>query len=708
MNDILNPVESLRRRQRDLWVVSSLVILALAVGVVMLWPKVEALASRHLGQWFPRGVLLGELLLLVGLLIVYTARKGRQLHELVLHIVEEIRQKEQLSDRLTQTRSVLEVSSRVDLGRGATESLQRVVRGMGDCLRSDRVALYCARDKNALQRAAQHATSKAAADSPDAEYEDALASLGQRSGKTLVVDDTSDLKSLGVFVPRPSAAKVSLVIPLGIESGIVGAAVVRNPFDGEALDDSAADMIAVISGFAAAVVKNLYTFQRVSDRFHELERNHRLLTSHQRDITEMETVNTLNRVAHGLLHAISGPLTAIDLYSGMLSKTITSETQEARDGIRQEIAELRDKIQGLIQFTQDYRARFELLDLGESLNIALALRGQSLSAHGIQVKFKAHPNLPLTMVDPLRIRQLFLSVLEFAEDTLLKEPEPRELTVKLYPSSGFLRIVFAFRASEEVNSILLAVLNPNTEFDAAQQNHGLGLCVATNIARMHQGNVTTDSSAGALSLTVEIPIRRDPPPLNARHGADARSAGSPAGTGNALEVIDRLIRAESSLPRVRSSFGPVEPLQSSRPAPPSHSSVQKLRPRSSLPSDFDRVFAAATEPQPPPSALPSSPRIGVQTPVHPEPDLRPVGDRPLPPGQLAKELPAAPHYSMYQERPTVDANRPGLEQVFPPEEVWSGDEKGQDKNPPSGKRPSVTAPLLDRGAVENALKLFDL
>ena len=76
-------VESLCSRQRDLWVTTSIVIVALAIGVAMVWPDVESVAVDRFGARFPGHVLLGDLLLLVFLLLVYTARRSGQIQRLL-------------------------------------------------------------------------------------------------------------------------------------------------------------------------------------------------------------------------------------------------------------------------------------------------------------------------------------------------------------------------------------------------------------------------------------------------------------------------------------------------------------------------------------------------------------------------------------------------------------------------------------------------
>ncbi len=113
-------------RHRDLRIATTLVIVALAGGLALLWPAVQERVIARFGPFFPSRFLLGELLVLVALFVVHVWRKAGHIERLVARLLDERDRREALTVRLTQARAVLEASAQLQLDQDAVAS--RVVR----------------------------------------------------------------------------------------------------------------------------------------------------------------------------------------------------------------------------------------------------------------------------------------------------------------------------------------------------------------------------------------------------------------------------------------------------------------------------------------------------------------------------------------------------------------------------------------------------
>lgn len=672
-------------RQRDLRLVTSMVILVLAAGFLLLWPSVEDAAIARFGESFPSNVLQAELIFLVSFLILYLWMKGRQIDHLYRDLSQEKGVSRDLKDRLAQARAVLETSAGVHVEQDSGEALQTILKCVTESLRGDRGAFYrLSPDGSSLEREAVFPSSSQAPHPGILAFEDQMARLVMAGGGTLILDSAVDPTEYGIQTSWEPSFRTLAICPMIVDDRAAGALLIRNVADCAAdVPEESQELLEIFASFAAGVIRNLRVFREVADRNAQLDRAHRSFTRHQRELVEIETVTSMATIANTLAHALSSPMTSIHGYSEILCSQPDDprSLRRSREGLHREIVNLRDRLQNLIDFISHYRAKYELCDLCAVLESAAQLRIQRLGRSNLDLQLKTYKDLPLTVVDSVRIRQVFLSVFDFIEESVRNEKQRLPVHARILPYSGQIRVQFCFHGREGALELIKRLLNPNVELGAVHREHGMTLAIASNIVRHHLGDISVEMfDDQRLLITIDLPIRRDIPtqpkklfPIQVDESASGLSSMEQA-------IVD--------------IFGPDE----DSPVPPGDVPTREAL------EEADEEYkgssdepAAAFEPDPPA--------------VERREDARREVERPRP---AATRRPAEPTAPADEPRELLPLSEPapsgpdgaGLDEIFGPGQLWSGDSTTPVKPPPPRTR-RETAPLLDPSEVDNALKLFD-
>jgi len=713
---------------REIRVVGSLMIFVLAGGFAMLYPSVQKAVVERFGPNFPSFTLVAELLVLVGLFVAYLWRKSCQVERLVREIVEGRERTLKLEDGFSRARSVAQASGQLHVDEDAAASLVKVLQCVIEALHASRGVLWRQRaDQRPLEREAVFPSSPKAPDPLDLAFEDEIASKVLATGKTIRVDERSDLSKLGIEVERPRRYAKSLVaVPLLVDHKAVGALLLCDAnLEAAASGDAEAhprEMLEICVGFAAGALRNLRKFQTVARRNDELNRARNLLSQHQRELAEIDAVATMSRVAKSLAHGMSGPLTAISGYTDVVltTKPDALTLQGAREGLRREIDALKQRLHKVVEFTQTWRRAYGVVDLNQVVETAVALHSEPLRARGVTCRFDPHPGLPYTVADPVRLRQVFLCLLSFVRGAL-REGSSAEMRVRTLADSGTLLVYIDFPGRAGLTELVAPLLDPNVEVTTLARERNLDLPVAVSILRDHRGDLEIETLEDlGTRIIVQLPVLSEAPEL---HPAE------PDPDVSLDEVLNRIFGddAESTAPvhpmpqrRVAAAAAPVPPRHTPVSiAPPHHAAaapvataapmmmspeISPLRPT----GDAAKPAAAAAKPAMPvsPLAKPAQPAA----PAKPVQPMAPAASRPAAPVSPSQTRPAAPATPAQPlPPPATGPEGAGLNELFQPSEMWRGAPPIQAPKRPV--EPTKDAPsrftLLEHAEVEGALKLFD-
>lgn len=657
-------------RHRDLRLATTMVIATLAGGLALLWPAVQERVVARFGPFFPSRFLLGELLLLVALFLIHVWRKAGTIERLVADLLAARGRGAALEERLAQARAVLTASAQLQLDDDVIESLRSILRCMTEALQAKRSVLWRQRaEGRAPEREAVFPSSDVAPDPLHFAFEDEVARKVVATGAMLVIDESTDLRQIGIAAARPRGGPACHVAaPLVLDGKAVGAVLLCEPNLQAIGDESPLALLEVFSGFAAGVLRNLRIFQQIARRNGELLRARQLLCDHQRELAEIDAVSTMSRVAKSLAHGLSGPLTSIAGYVDVALTTPPEAltVQSAREGLRHEVAELKRRLQSVVEFTETWRREYGVADLNQIVETAVALQAEPLRARGIGCRFEPHAGLPFTVADATRLRQVFLSLLTFLRDAVAAGPS-REVRVRTLAEAGMLRVQVDFAGRPDLARWCAPLLDPNVDVSMLQKEHHVELPVAVAIVREHRGNLEMHlREDGTTRITVELPV------LDAAPDA---VAATPAGEETFEQVLARIC---------------------GDPPPP----APERAPAASAPRKAEPIVVAVA---PPEAAREETPAAATHEPAAPAPAAAPkVAAPPAAEPKAAEPAPRAPRLVL--PAPSGPANA-GLEDLFSPGELFQGGTPRKAVMKPRSSEPRRS--LLDEAEIEGTLSIFD-
>jgi len=222
-------------------------------------------------------------------------------------------------------------------------------------------------------------------------------------------------------------------------------------------------------------------------------------------MVEKEKMVAIGQMAAGIAHEIGNPLSSISSIVQMLKRKPGIGRQEDQLALIQtHIQRISQTVRQLAGLARPVPERWELVDLGPTLEEAIALVSFDRRAKGVRIEFEKPGRLPRTYAVRGQLQQVFINLLLNAFDAM---PEGGALTVRSKDAGR--AIVFAFTDTGRGISAAIGRRVFEPFFTTKEQGHGtgLGLSVSYGIVQKHGGRIDFESGNGSgTTFTLELPI----------------------------------------------------------------------------------------------------------------------------------------------------------------------------------------------------------
>ena len=223
-----------------------------------------------------------------------------------------------------------------------------------------------------------------------------------------------------------------------------------------------------------------------------------------REREEKKTLEILGQVAAEAAHRMRNPLVPIGGFARRLAKQVQEpKCREYAETIVRETERLESILEGLLRFSKQKKAKVVLSDLNEIIREAEKIIVEDLiKEKQIRTELKLNPEIPLLLLDPLEIRDVFLDILRNAVEAIEKEgiisirSEKQENKVKIFISNtGCI--------DEE---IIDHILDPF--FTTKPGSSGLGLASVIRTLDAYGGElkVVNDVQARQATFVIKLPL----------------------------------------------------------------------------------------------------------------------------------------------------------------------------------------------------------
>jgi len=241
-----------------------------------------------------------------------------------------------------------------------------------------------------------------------------------------------------------------------------------------------------------------------------------------RDITEERKLRqqmaqapklaAIGELVAGVAHELNNPLTGIVGFAHLLlQKGPEAAIREDLDKIASEARRAARIVRNLSAFGRDAscsRLLRRLVDINDLIRKTLELRSYQLNVSGIDVVLELARELPRTAADPDELQQVFLNMINNAEQAMAGRRRRKSLIIRTARGqSGGIRIQVRDSGTGMSEKIIDRIFDPFFTTKEAGRGTGLGLSLCYGIVRAHGGSIgAANHPEGGAVFTVDLPV----------------------------------------------------------------------------------------------------------------------------------------------------------------------------------------------------------
>lgn len=318
----------------------------------------------------------------------------------------------------------------------------------------------------------------------------------------------------------------TLALKLGLTPGeLIGKTCCDVLYKADSRHENCLDSLTLGAGEASCIEADDLaiegTYEITSFPVHDERGNIQAVVHIARDVTNekilrqqllhSEKISSVGKLVAGIAHELNNPLMGIMGFSQILIDMPGDTRIEAvKDKLRKIYHEsLRTSkiVQNLLTFARTKKTEREYRSVNDLLEHTLELKEYSLKSNNIEVVRAFEPDLPRTMIDIYQIQQVFINILNNAEDAMTARGGSGRIEVKTNKVRSRIRMSFTDNGPGIPDQIIHKVFDPFFTTKDVGKGTGLGLSITHGIVTEHGGSIEiTSPEDGGTRVTVELPI----------------------------------------------------------------------------------------------------------------------------------------------------------------------------------------------------------
>ena len=225
------------------------------------------------------------------------------------------------------------------------------------------------------------------------------------------------------------------------------------------------------------------------------------------------TENIKNEFLSSVSHELRTPLTAIKGWAETLSDCGPQDQDTLNKGIKVIVSEterLSSMVEELLDFSRIQGGKFQMImdktDLLAELGEAVLMFSERAKREKIILQYQEPESLPPVICDHNRIMQVFVNIL----DNAIKYSDRGDVvTVRAFAEENNIQVIISDTGCGIPASDLPKVKEKFFKSNSTRRGSGIGLAVADEIIKMHDGILDVVSEEGVgTTVTIALPIIR--------------------------------------------------------------------------------------------------------------------------------------------------------------------------------------------------------
>ncbi|MGH7311552.1 MAG: sensor histidine kinase, partial [Candidatus Rokuibacteriota bacterium] len=256
-------------------------------------------------------------------------------------------------------------------------------------------------------------------------------------------------------------------------------------------------VLKIVASQVAIAVENARLYEGVTRKMGELRET-------QAQLIQAAKLAAIGEMAAQVAHEINNPLTSVLGFASLLVEQLPTDSGLHADAglIMTEASRARDIVRDLLDFSRQRPFFPQTTDLNGVLRQAVGLvRLQGVMPVTIDEQYA--PDLPPVEVDPARMKQVFLNIINNAVQAM---PGGGVLAVQTRASEDEVTMAFTDTGPGIAPEHRERIFEPFFTTKSEVNGTGLGLAVSVGIVRQHGGTIDVVSQLGQGStFTIRIP-----------------------------------------------------------------------------------------------------------------------------------------------------------------------------------------------------------
>jgi len=266
------------------------------------------------------------------------------------------------------------------------------------------------------------------------------------------------------------------------------------------------DMRRIVSIMKQLKEVNATLEDRVAERTKELKEANERLKEAQEKLILSEKMSAMSLLAGGISHEISNPIMAIVGFSEILMDRINDkENKELLSKIKEFAFQCMNIINKFCDFAMNPSNEFEDIFVNHIIEDVLILTKNKLK-YDVEVIKEYADDLPPVKGEPNELQNVLVNVILNAKDAM---PDGGKLFIKTYSENDYVVIKIKDTGAGIPKEILDNIFKPffTTKSKAGT---GLGLSVAQEIIRAHDGKIEIESELGkGTTVFIKLPVKKN-------------------------------------------------------------------------------------------------------------------------------------------------------------------------------------------------------
>jgi len=224
-------------------------------------------------------------------------------------------------------------------------------------------------------------------------------------------------------------------------------------------------------------------------------------------IMESERLAVIGKLGADVAHELNNPLQGIVTYSNLLLEKLPPDDPSVPsvEKIIKQANRCTTIVRGLLDFARQRKPNKKPFDINAVVSDCLSLVEHRAVFHNIRIVRKLSAGLPMVVVDPSQMEQVFMNLIINAGEAMNGKGKLTVCT-RLDPTGGFVEVDFTDTGHGIAEEDLEKIFDPFFTTKEVGHGTGLGLAISYGIVKEHEGTISVVSAVGkGTTFTVRFP-----------------------------------------------------------------------------------------------------------------------------------------------------------------------------------------------------------